>query len=369
VVIKILAAAGTFFILWLLVYLTIIFLQKKSQRRKLGSLQFPLPAPVISEEDLKHFREELEKLGFSLRQQLTREQFKLWPSSCWNFFHEKFPSYSDLTIFPTGNILILFISEFPKGYIVTAYGGRESSIHFFPGESKIRWEPGSLSEVWNAHQKYVQEYVTTYGRAPLSPTKEKHADYLKKTQHHLKTLLTQEKLNLRTVGDYLTAGYLYLHELKTSESLEMFQGAINLFPDFSPLYRLVGKISLYLSRYDDAAQYFYEALDLDPSDQDSYLLLSKALSVGDKKKIAYNLLKKGAATFPKNLEIKLQLGILGVQLGFLEEVKPFLMELEKESNSSAVLLNLLSEFYKKSGNSIKAREYSQSAKTMKKGES
>ena len=369
VVLKIFTAAGGFFILWMIFYFTVIYLQKKARRSKLGTIQFPLPVPTISEEKLNYFSKELEQLGFSLKQKLSREQFKLWPSPCWNFTHEKSPCFADLTIFPTRNILILFFTLFEKGAVITAFGERESSIHFFPGDSKIHWEPGKLSEVWNAHKKYTEEYETSHHAAPFPLSREKYAQHIKNTQNHLIKLLNEENLTLRTVGDYLVAGYLYLNELKTAEALEMFQGAINLFPDSSPLYSLAGKVALHLSKYDDAVQYFYEALDLDPYDQESYLLLSDALIISGKKKIAYNLLKKGVSAFPNNADIKLQFGILAVDLGYLDEAKPVLLELEGNSPHSFALYNTLSIFYQKSGNSKKAVEYSQSAKMMQNKES
>ncbi|MCL4512469.1 MAG: hypothetical protein M1421_00395, partial [Candidatus Eremiobacteraeota bacterium] len=258
---------------------------------------------------------------------------------------------------------------FEKGAVITAFGERESSIHFFPGDSKIHWEPGKLSEVWNAHKKYTEEYETSHHAAPFPLSRGKYTQHIKNTQNHLIKLLNEENLTLRTVGDYLVAGYFYLNELKTAEALEMFQGAINLFPDSSPLYNLAGKIALYLSKHDDAVQYFYEALDLDPYDQESYLLLSDALIISGKKKIAYNLLKKGVSAFPNNADIKLQFGILAVDLGFLDEAKPVLLELEGNSPHSFALYNTLSIFYQKSGNSKKAVEYSQSAKMMQNKES
>jgi tetratricopeptide (TPR) repeat protein len=361
----ILVYGGVFCLLGIILVIFVFLKKRKSQpQNKLSTFSFPLPS--VNEEKINKIEGELLEFGFAFVSNYEKSNFGLWPSFVKLYIHRNLPIFTEVSVLPNEDVQVQYITLFPAGSLMTTVGERQLTFRFMASRDLENWETGSLSSVFETHQKYMKDYEAKTVRPPLPATEEGYLDLLALQKQSIHRQLQEEKLVPRTILDYLVLGYLFLNQGRVMEALEMFQGAVNMDPDKPFLYRLAGRISLYVQNFEAASQYFYEAVDLDSENKEGYLWLSEALLQLNKKKEAFAILKKAHERFPKDTEFSLRFGIVATEVGELEEARASLEPLDGTTSPSKALFQALANLYNKLGDSKKAGNYSRLAKVFAK---
>lgn len=352
---------GGFFALWIIFYL--LFARKSKEESPRQSV-VSLPTPRADNHRLESISADLLALGFTFLNNYDKMNYGLWPAPVKLYAHRDVQALAELAILPTEEPQVQFISFFPVGALMTTAGERQVTLRFMTTREMEYWETGGLPMVWNMHIEHMEEYETENTRYPLPATEERYIDLLNAGRETVYNLLNGESLVPRTLNDYLLMGYLFLNQKRTMEALEMFQGAINLDADKPFLHRMAGRISMFVGDFEAAGQYFYEAIDLDSQDKDSYVLLADALLRQEKRKVALEILRKGHNLIPGDPEISLQFGILATEFGELEAARRNLEPLDGVIPPSYALFRALADLHTKLGDAKKAKGYARMARVF-----